>query len=100
MNMPRKINGTVKNENILLKCTLNKQKIRETDTLMSPVTCFHRILSHNVCKPVMEAHEAACVGCLLFAGYVTGEVMGKGENGTREGADNHYFQGPALQATS
>ena len=48
----------------------------------------------------MEAHEAACVGCLLFAGYVTGEVMGKGENGTREGADTHYFQGPALQATS
>ena len=47
----------------------------------------------------MEAHEAACVGCLLFAGYVAGEVMGKGENGTREGADTHHFQAPALQAT-
>ena len=45
---------------ILLKCTLNKQKIRETDTFMSPVTCFHQILSHDVCKPVMEAYEAAC----------------------------------------
>ena len=68
--------------------------------MMSPVTCFHRILSHDVCKPLMEAHEAACVGCLLFAGYVAGEVMGKGENGTREGADTHHFQAPALQATS
>ena len=27
---------------------------------MSPVTCFHRILSHDVCKPVMEAYEAVC----------------------------------------
>ena len=35
---------------ILLNYTLNKQKIRMTDTFMSPVTCFRRILSHDVCK--------------------------------------------------
>ena len=67
---------------ILLKCTFkNKQKIRETDTLtslMSPVTCFHRILSHDVCKPVMEALRSSLRS-------VAGEVMGTGENGTREG---------------
>ena len=30
---------------ILLNYTLNKQKIRMTDTFMSPVTCFRRIMS-------------------------------------------------------
>ena len=58
---------------------------------MSQVTCFHRILSHDVCKLVIEATRSSLHS-------VAGEAMGTGKNGTREG--HHYFQAPVTQATS
>ena len=61
---------------ILLNYTLNKQKIRMTDTFMSPVTCFRRILSHDVCKLVIEAAQSSLRS-------VAGEAMGTGKNGAR-----------------
>ena len=60
----------------LLNYTLNKQKIRMTDTFMSPVTCFRRILSHDVCKLVIEAARSSLRS-------VAGQAMGKEKNCAR-----------------
>ena len=49
---------------ILLNYTLNKQKIRMTDTFMSPVTCFRRIMSLTCMMSIdllWKRHEVACV---------------------------------------
>ena len=62
---------------ILLNYTLNKQKIRMTDTFMSPVTCFAGLCqSHDVCKLVIEAAQSSLRS-------VAGEAMGTGKNGAR-----------------
>lgn len=66
---------------ILLNYTLNKQNIKMTDTYMSPVTCFRRILSHDVCKLVIEAARSSLRS-------VAGEAMGTGKRGAK---DAHYY---------
>ena len=43
---------------------------------MSPVTCFRRILLHDVCKLVIEAARSSLRS-------VAGEAMGTGKNGAR-----------------
>ena len=66
---------------ILLNYTLNKQNIKMTDTFMSPVTCFRRIFSHDVCKLVIEAARSSLRS-------VAGEAMGTGKRGAKEA---HYY---------
>ena len=48
---------------------------------MSPVTCFRRILSHDVCKLVIEAARSSLRS-------VAGEAMGTGKRRAREA---HYY---------
>ena len=59
---------------------------------MSPVTCFRRILSHDVCKLVIEAARSSLRS-------VAGEAMGTGKR--REGSpllqlnpEPYYFEVP------
>ena len=66
---------------ILLNHTLKKQNIRMTDTFMSPVTCSRRILSHDVCKLVIEAARSSLRS-------VAGKAMGTGK---RRARDAHYY---------
>ena len=59
---------------------------------MSPVTCFRRILSHDVCKLVIEAARSSLRS-----------VAGELSNGHRKelrARDAHYYQASATQVTS
>ena len=61
-----------------------------TDTFMSPVTCSRRILSHDVCKLVIEAARSSLRS-------VAGKAMGTGKRRARDAhyyVEPHYFEVP------